>query len=51
VKKQKRARDGGKDKKSGRTTGLIQTFQLKNGPKNNRLTVSMQVLVHGWPRG
>jgi hypothetical protein len=64
VKRQKRARDTGKEKKSGqkrrrshrvhdggRTTGLIQSFRLKNGPKNNRLTVSMQVLVHGWPRG
>jgi len=24
----------------GRTTGLVQSFQLKNGPKNSRLTVS-----------
>lgn len=26
----------------GRTTGLVQSFQLRNGPKNNRLTVSLQ---------
>jgi len=26
-----------------RTTGLVQSFQLKNGPKNNRLTVSRLV--------
>ncbi len=24
-----------------RTTGLVQSFQVKNGPKNNRLTVSL----------
>ena len=26
-----------------RTTGLVQSFQLKNGPKNKRLTVRMQL--------
>jgi len=31
--KSKRIRDG------GRTAGLVQSFQLKNGPKNQRLTV------------
>lgn len=29
----------------GRTTGLVQSFQLKNGPKNNRLTVSCLLLL------
>ena len=55
TKKQKRERTTDKDKKSnqrrrkprrkddgGRTIGLVQTFQLKNGPRNNRLTVSVQ---------
>ena len=51
--KKRKARDAREDRKSGpkrrkshrsgnegRTTGLVQSFQLKNGPKNNRLTVS-----------
>jgi hypothetical protein len=33
--KSQRAGDG------GRTAGLVQSFQLMNGPKNNRLTVRM----------
>lgn len=54
--KQKKKRNARGDEKSnwkrrnsrrnddgGRTTGLVQSFQLKNGPKNSRLTVSMQV--------
>ena len=28
----------------GRTTGLVQSFQLYNGPKNSRLTVSLLLL-------
>lgn len=54
--KQKRKRNAHKDEKNsrkrrklhrnddgGRTTGLVQSFQLNNGPKNSRLTVSIQV--------
>lgn len=32
-----------------RTTGLVQSFQLKNGPKNNRLTVSLYLNLQGRP--
>lgn len=52
TRKQEKERDARKESKpkrrkshrSGdghRTTGLVQSFQLKNGPKNNRLTVSL----------
>lgn len=58
AKKDRKRRDKRKEKKSqlkrrkshrsgdgGRTAGLVQSFQLKNGPKNNRLTVSLQGLL------
>ena len=54
VKKPKKERDARRESKSkpkrrnshrtgdgGRTGGLVQSFQLKNGPKKNRLTVSL----------
>lgn len=55
AKKRKQDREGRKEREAkqkrrkshrsgdgGRTAGLVQSFQLKNGPKNNRLTVSLQ---------
>ena len=62
-KKQKDNHDAHKDKKSGkkkrrkshrsgdggRTAGLVQSFQLKNGPKNNRLTVCVTLAASSMP--
>ena len=58
AKKQTKERDVRKEAKSkrkrrkshrsgdgGRTAGLVQSFQLKNGPKNSRLTVSLSMNV------
>lgn len=50
VKEDRARKAGGKPKQrkshrnadGARTTGLVQSFQLKNGPKNNRLTVRMR---------
>ena len=47
--KERKPRDDSKRRKShrthdgSRTTGLVQSFQLKNGPKHSRLTVSRQI--------